>query len=152
MACLSAWDVAQIFMNNVFKLHNMPRTIPSDRDVVFTSKLGRELFKMQKVSRWAVHKTGWTTPTSPKISDSVAIESNLEAQILLKSSLFYLVVGQSSSTKSRPLNENMDTIMLEMLIKEFHKAPEDNTWEDLLEFQSDFLILILKDKDTPSHS
>lgn len=42
-------EVAPIFMDNVFKLHGMPKIIVSDRDVVFTSKFLKELFKLQKV-------------------------------------------------------------------------------------------------------
>lgn len=39
--------LAQIFLDNVFKLHGMPATIVSDRDVVFTSKFWQELFRLQ---------------------------------------------------------------------------------------------------------
>ncbi|XP_009593403.2 uncharacterized protein [Nicotiana tomentosiformis] len=37
-------------MDNVFKLHGIPKTIVSNKDVVFTSKFWKELFKLQKVS------------------------------------------------------------------------------------------------------
>lgn len=33
----TAKDVANSFMENVFKLHNMPNTTVSDRDSIFTS-------------------------------------------------------------------------------------------------------------------
>lgn len=46
----TALEVAQVFMDNIFKLHGMPKTIVSDRAVVFTSKFLRELFKLQKAS------------------------------------------------------------------------------------------------------
>lgn len=46
----TALEVAQILMDSVFKLHGMPNTIVSDRDVVFTIKFWKELFKLQKVS------------------------------------------------------------------------------------------------------
>jgi hypothetical protein len=42
----SALQVAQSFMENVYKLHGMPTTIVSDRDKVFTSLLWKELFKL----------------------------------------------------------------------------------------------------------
>jgi hypothetical protein len=42
----SALSVAQLFINNVYKLHGMPTAIISDRDKVFTSKLWQQLFKL----------------------------------------------------------------------------------------------------------
>lgn len=43
----TALDVAQAFMDTVFKLHGMPTSIVSDRDVVFTSNFWQALFKLQ---------------------------------------------------------------------------------------------------------
>ena len=43
----TALQVVIVFMNNVFKLHGLPKAIVSDRDKIFTSKLWRELFKLQ---------------------------------------------------------------------------------------------------------
>ncbi|GJX25981.1 retrotransposable element Tf2 [Tanacetum coccineum] len=42
-------QVAELFMNNVYKLHRLPRTIVSDRDKVFTSLFWKSLIKMLKV-------------------------------------------------------------------------------------------------------
>jgi transposase InsO family protein len=42
--------VAQLFHNNVYKLHGLPRTIISDRDKVFTSTLWQELFKLSDIT------------------------------------------------------------------------------------------------------
>jgi hypothetical protein len=42
-----ASTVAQIFMNQVFKLHGMPHSIFSDRDPTFMSNFWQELFKLQ---------------------------------------------------------------------------------------------------------
>jgi hypothetical protein len=39
--------VAQVFMDNIFKLHAMPHSIVSDRDPTFTSNFWQELFKLQ---------------------------------------------------------------------------------------------------------
>ena len=39
--------VAQAILNNVFKLHGIPRSIVSDRDAVFVSAFYKELFKLQ---------------------------------------------------------------------------------------------------------
>lgn len=43
-----AAGVAQIFLDNVFKVHGMPKSIILDRDVVFTSR--KEFFKLQHVT------------------------------------------------------------------------------------------------------
>lgn len=43
-------DVAQAFLDNVFKHHGLPTTIISDQDRIFTSKLWRELFAVLKVT------------------------------------------------------------------------------------------------------
>jgi hypothetical protein len=39
--------VAQIFMDNIFKLHGMPHSIVSDHDPTFTNNFWQELFKLQ---------------------------------------------------------------------------------------------------------
>jgi hypothetical protein len=46
----TASKVAEIFLANVLKLHGMPRTIVSDRDLVCTSSFWRDLFKLQGIS------------------------------------------------------------------------------------------------------
>ena len=45
----SAAKVAALFTQNVLKLHGMPTSIVSDRDLVFTAKFWVELFKLQGV-------------------------------------------------------------------------------------------------------
>ena len=42
----SALQVAQVYMDNIYKLHGLPESILSDRDKIFTSKLWQELFKL----------------------------------------------------------------------------------------------------------
>jgi hypothetical protein len=39
-------QVAQLFMNHVYKLHGLPKTIISDRDRVFTSFVWQQLFRL----------------------------------------------------------------------------------------------------------
>lgn len=50
----TALDVAQVFLDNIFKLHGLPSTITSDRDPIFLSTVWSELFKLQGV---ALHKS-----------------------------------------------------------------------------------------------
>ena len=44
----TAAQVAQVYMDNVFKLHSMPEAIVSDRDTVFTSQFWQNVFKLAK--------------------------------------------------------------------------------------------------------
>jgi hypothetical protein len=41
--------VAKVFMEQISRLHGMPTTIVSDRDIVFTSLFWKELFALAKV-------------------------------------------------------------------------------------------------------
>lgn len=42
----TAFQVAILYMNNVFKLHGLPTAIVSDHDKIFTSHIWQELFKL----------------------------------------------------------------------------------------------------------
>jgi hypothetical protein len=44
----TAAQVAQLYIDNVFKLHSMPEALISDRDKVFTSQFWQALFKLSK--------------------------------------------------------------------------------------------------------
>jgi hypothetical protein len=45
----TAQQVAQSFLDNIYRLHGMPTTIVSDRDRIFTSTFWRELFSLAHV-------------------------------------------------------------------------------------------------------
>lgn len=42
----TAISIARIFFDNIFKLHGLPETMVSDRDVTFTSSFWKELFRL----------------------------------------------------------------------------------------------------------
>lgn len=42
-------SIAKVFFQAVYKLHGMPSALVFDRGKIFTSNLGRELFKLAKV-------------------------------------------------------------------------------------------------------
>jgi hypothetical protein len=44
---LTTSTMAQIFMDQVFKIHGMPHSIVSNRDPTFTNNFQQELFKLQ---------------------------------------------------------------------------------------------------------
>ena len=46
----SAASIAQLFMDNVVKLHGLPNSIVSDRDTIFISHFWRDLFKLYQVN------------------------------------------------------------------------------------------------------
>nr|GEY02193.1 Ty3/gypsy retrotransposon protein [Tanacetum cinerariifolium] len=46
----SAKDVAQVFLDNIYKLHGCPNSIISDRDLIFLSSFWTEFLKLQGVS------------------------------------------------------------------------------------------------------
>jgi hypothetical protein len=45
----TATSIAQTFLDNVVKLHGMPASIVTDRDIIFVSKFWKTLFKLYKV-------------------------------------------------------------------------------------------------------
>jgi transposase InsO family protein len=47
----TAQGVAKVFLDNVVKLHGMPRTIESDRDKLFTSQFWKQLISLMGVKQ-----------------------------------------------------------------------------------------------------
>jgi hypothetical protein len=45
----TAASVARLFLNNIYRLHVLPKSIISDRDWIFTSRLWQLLFQMASI-------------------------------------------------------------------------------------------------------
>jgi hypothetical protein len=45
----TAADIAELFMDNIVKLHGLPHSIVSDRDTIFVSSFWKQLFKLYRV-------------------------------------------------------------------------------------------------------
>lgn len=43
-----AIDIAQLFLDNIVKIHGFPQTIVSDRDTIFMSSFWKHLFKLYR--------------------------------------------------------------------------------------------------------
>lgn len=43
-------SIAQLFFDNIVKLHGLPKTIVSERDIIFVSHFWKEHFKKYKVN------------------------------------------------------------------------------------------------------
>lgn len=82
----TAARVAEVFFSGVFKLHGLPRTIVSDRDVVFTSLFWQELFKAQG--------------TTLAMSSAYHPQSDGQAETLNKAVEAYLRAYSGSKPKS----------------------------------------------------
>nr|GEX51901.1 reverse transcriptase [Tanacetum cinerariifolium] len=64
-----ASDVANLFLNNIYKLHGLPKIIVSDRDKVFISHFWQSLFKVLKlVEEWLLLPPKQTPPEVDKNS------------------------------------------------------------------------------------
>lgn len=71
----TAMQVAQAFMENVYKLHGLPEGIISDRDRVFTSAFWRDLFKLTDTAfdEFLVPSTNrWTNRTTQSMPGRVS--------------------------------------------------------------------------------
>lgn len=64
----TAQQVAQAYMNNIFKLHGLPKVIISDRDKIFTSTVWTELFRL---SDTALHMSSAYHPQTDGTTESI---------------------------------------------------------------------------------
>jgi hypothetical protein len=43
-------SIAQLYLNNIYKLHGMPKFLMSERDKLFTNTLWQELFRLSETA------------------------------------------------------------------------------------------------------
>ena len=72
----TALSVAQVFLDNIYKLHGLPTSIVSDRDKIFVSHFWQELFKLMG--------------TKLKLSTSYHPQSNRQKKVVNRSLQTYL--------------------------------------------------------------
>lgn len=83
----NAAKIGQLFIANVFKLHDMPTSIISDRDPTFTSTFWSELFRLQR--------------TTLKLSTSYHPQTDGQTEIVNKCLENYLRCFSQDTPKNR---------------------------------------------------
>ena len=69
--------VAQVFIDQIFKLHGMPTSIVSDHDLTFTNTFWQEFFKLQGT------QLGMSMPYHPQIDGQIEVVNKcLETYLL----------------------------------------------------------------------
>jgi hypothetical protein len=100
-----ASTVAQVFMDNIFKLHGMPQSIVSDHDMTFTSNFWQELFRLQGTQ---LHLS--TTYHPQTDGQTEVVNKCLEAYLRC-----FMFEQQSQWVQWLPLSLNGGTIQLIMV-------------------------------------
>ena len=111
--------MVQTYIDHVLKLHGLPTTIVSDRDLVFTSQFWRELFKIQGV---ALHmSTAYHLETNGQTKVVNRCEENylrciVEEQPTTQGKWLLLVEWWYNSTYYSAINLTQPTIQLSTLL------------------------------------
>jgi hypothetical protein len=79
----TAQTVAQLFIDNIFKLHRLPIVIVTDKDKIFTSRLWEDMFKSLKVT---LHYSSTYHPQTDGQSEMVnqCLENYLRCMVFLE--------------------------------------------------------------------
>ncbi|XP_070026508.1 uncharacterized protein LOC142182249 [Nicotiana tabacum] len=123
--------VAQAYLDNVYKLHGLPQTIVSDRDVIFLSKFWEALFEEQRIQ---LHHS--TTYHSQSDGKTEAINKCLEGyprcmcNLAVSLSTHGHIVLDLEAILDRRSVQSRGKQVDQVLIKWFNSSKEDNTWMD----------------------
>ncbi|GKA66132.1 retrotransposable element Tf2 [Tanacetum coccineum] len=87
----NATQVAQMFLDNIYKLHGLPVSIVFDRDKVFISTFWKEMFKLLHV------KLLMSTAYHPQTDDQIeVVNRGLECYLrLLNTTLYEILYGKT---------------------------------------------------------
>lgn len=107
----SVQQVAQTFMDNIFKLHGMSAAIITDRDKIFTNKLFQEIFKSLKVSlRFSTSYHSQTDGQTKRVNQ--CLESYLRCMVFQEPREWFtwlaMVEWWYNTSYHTPLKVNMD--------------------------------------------
>lgn len=82
----TAYIVAKVFMDNIYKLHGLPESIISDRDSIFVSNFWQELFKLlgtelQMITSYHSQTNGQTRRVNAYLETYLKCNQNMEPMV-----------------------------------------------------------------------
>ncbi|GJX02126.1 retrotransposable element Tf2 [Tanacetum coccineum] len=91
-----AAQIAQVFLDTIYKLHGLPKTITSDRDKIFISTFWKELFKRLGITLQLSTAYHPQTDGQTKVVNRILVQTNDHTSI--NTTPFEVVYGQTPPT------------------------------------------------------
>nr|GEW21691.1 reverse transcriptase [Tanacetum cinerariifolium] len=121
------WKVAQVFMENVFKLYGLPHSIINDRDKVFLSHFWKSLFKVLKVNLQMSTDYHPQSDGQPEV-----VKRCLECYLsgaLPAFDIDGLMIKTPATILDRRLGKLRNSPVMYVLVQWHDESVEDATWE-----------------------